>query len=123
MLILSIDANPQSLPYEVKLLLCYFVIFQFQRLESAAFSRICQSVIEKFNEVLSSSLWKQLSSDLLQNHYQLEEGDMKFSGFANRISGGLMVKIFVICIITVSDLFQKSMCTSLSQILHYCFSF
>ncbi|XP_065059795.1 nonsense-mediated mRNA decay factor SMG5-like isoform X2 [Rhopilema esculentum] len=77
--------------------------FRYERLSPAEFSKICQSVIEKFTDALGLFVWKDVETEgtLKDLHKNLQIYGER------RVNGSLMVKIFVICIITVSDLFEK----------------
>jgi len=78
--------------------------FRYERLKSKEFSKICQSVIEKFADVLNQSVENQSTPN-----ESCKGQAWKFNSDPNqRISEGLMLKIFVICMITVSDLFKKN---------------
>ena len=77
-------------------------------------------MIEKFAETLQSPLWKEISSNLSHHKGDYENEMMKFNDFDKRISDGLMMKLFVICIITVSDLLNKSKPSSCSLNLILC---
>ena len=102
-----------------RILPCYLILLVIAftihfRLSPAEFSKICQSVIEKFTDALGLFVWKDVKAKDtlkdLQNNLQIY-GE-------RRVNGSLMVKIFVICIITVSDLFEKGM-LQLHVLCHY----
>ena len=75
-------------------------------MQSTEFSKICQSVIEKFADALNLS--KRTQSSPGGQGDNSKQDSWMLNDLHERISDGLMMKIFVICIITVSDLFYKS---------------
>ena len=96
----------------------------YRRLHSNEFSKICQSVIEKFAATLNLSIWSKISSSIPNDPNKVGDFIQNCNADSSeRLSDGLMVKIFTICIITVSDLFQKSEFTSVRLSKNYiCFT-